>query len=89
MLIKNIGDKIVNIGKDALLPGKEKSYPKAMVDTPALRALLAFKFIEAIEEEKDNPKKENVSAAAEEAEDAPESDLKKPTRGKKTAKKVE
>ena len=50
MKLKNNGPKIINIGSIVLLPGDEASFPKSLIDTPAIRILEKNKFIELQEE---------------------------------------
>ena len=63
MKLKNISSKIVNVGSVVMMPGDERDFFKADVDTPAIHALCKREILELIKER---------SAAAETAEDDPE-----------------
>lgn len=95
MLLKNTGDKIINVGRDILMPGEEKRYPESIVGKGALSALIGKGFLKVSMEKpakaqpaqavETAPAAEPAPAEAAPAEAAPEE--KKPTR--KSVKKAE
>ena len=87
MLLKNTGNKIVNIGKDIILPGEQRSYPKEIADSAAMQMMIGFGFLTAFEEPKDSEPVETAPAADEDA--GSDEEEKKVTRNRKTAKKAE
>lgn len=57
MILRNIGTKIVNVGSVVLMPGDNQSFPKSMVDTPAIHTLCEKGFLK-LEEEAEEKKAE-------------------------------
>lgn len=89
MLLRNTGSKIVNIGKDILLPGDQKTYPKSVL-TPALELLIAFGYLTAFDDpapaaQAEAPVEVPVEVPAEEPEQAAEAPKKTTTRKKKAS----
>lgn len=84
MLLKNTGNKIVNIGKDIILPGESRSYPKEIADSAAMQMMIGFGFLTAFDEPKDAD-----PVVEEEHADLVDDEDKKSVRGKRAAKKAE
>lgn len=63
MLLKNTGEKIVNVGRDILMPGEEKRYPDGMIGKGALSALIAMGFLKVSMEKAEEPVKAEAPAA--------------------------
>lgn len=96
MLIKNTGDKIVNVGRDILMPGEEKEYQDGLFGHNALATMIGMGFIEvsmkkkAEKQEEEKPASTSspflaVSEAEEAAGEAAPEEEKKQTR--RSAKK--
>lgn len=62
MLLKNTGDKIVNVGKDILMPGEEKAFPDGMIGAGTLATLIGMGFLSVSMEKKAQPEKIEVVA---------------------------
>ena len=94
MLLKNTGDKIINVGRTILMPGEEKSFPDGMVGAGALSVLISKGFLKVSMEKKETPvEKEPEPApaptpfAAAPSEEKLAAEEKKPVR--KSVKKAE
>ena len=85
MLLKNTGEKIVNIGRDVLLPGEEKSFKKEVAESPAFKVMVGFGFLKATPEEADAEPEMKADAV----ESVFEEDAEKPLRSKRSGKKSE
>ncbi len=55
MLIKNTGEKIVNVGRDILMPGEEKRYPDELIGEGTLNVLMAMGYIRVSREKDSRP----------------------------------
>lgn len=62
MLLKNTGEKIVNVGRDILMPGEEKKYPDGMIGKGALSALVAMGFLKVSMEDEGEAAKAQAPA---------------------------
>lgn len=85
MLLKNTGDKILNVGRDILMPGEEKHYPEKLIGDGTLSMLISMGFLQVSMEKKETTRAEAVAEPAPspfvtpaDLETAPEE--KKPTR---------
>ena len=67
MIIKNIGPKIIHIGTTMMMPEKTMTAPKAVCETPAIKAFIEKGFL-AIFEETKAPKNGNDAKVKAEAE---------------------
>ena len=45
MLLKNTGEKIINIGKDIIMPGEEKEYEEGVIGAGTLKVLIGKGFL--------------------------------------------
>lgn len=88
MKLKNIGEKIVNVGATVVMPGEEASFPDSVVDTPAMHVLAGLGFIELVKEEVVEPKEEAVPETKAEEESKEEEPAKEQPakRGRKAGK---
>ena len=84
MLLKNTGNKIVNIGKDIILPGEQRTYPDELADSAALQMLIGFGFITAFDEPK-----ESAVVHEEQPSDNEDEEEKKSVRSKRSARTSE
>lgn len=89
MLLKNTGEKIVNIGRDVLLPGEEKSFKKEVAESPAFKVMVGFGFLKATPEEADKEHETEPEMKADAVESVFEEDAEKPLRNKRSGKKSE
>jgi len=90
MKLKNVGKKIISVGKKVLMPEDEMEYSGAI--TPAIRALIDLKNLEVVANVVYVPAEDAVIAPAENAEAEPQSTAEpskepvKKTKGRKSAK---
>ncbi len=57
MLLKNTGDKILNVGRDILMPGEEKNFPNGMIGSSTLATLVGMGFLKVSMDKKAEPVK--------------------------------
>lgn len=69
MLLKNTGEKIINVGRDILMPGEEKIYPNGRVDAGVIGALVSMGFLKV---SKEAPRKADEPARIVNPVEAPE-----------------
>lgn len=69
MVIKNIGDKIINIGTTVLMPDKEMSVNKELAATPAIQTFARMGFIKIEESEAEKAATKKAAAAKKKAEE--------------------
>lgn len=86
MLLKNTGDKILNVGRDILMPGEEKNYPDGIIGDGTLSVLISMGFLQVSMEKKEKAPKSEAEKAPAPSPFAPRDDAwtapeeKKPTR---------
>lgn len=84
MILHNTSAKIISIGLNTIMPDEEMRITKAIADTPAIKALVARKYLSIEYEASDKPKAEKV----EETETEEDTTTVKRTRRKKAAEET-
>lgn len=57
MLLKNTGEKIINVGKDILMPGESREFPDGSISHNTLATLIGMGFLEVSMKKKTAPVK--------------------------------
>lgn len=69
MVIKNIGDKIINIGTTVLMPDKEMRASKELAATPAIQTFARMGFIKVEDGEEEKAAARKAAAAKKKSEE--------------------